>query len=106
MKQISIKEVLNHLNNGVTRTTDTRGYVSEIGSIEEKYELTKAEIKEMFKHPLLLNKKTRPPKSFVLIDDVTPRTEEVNLNTAATQQPAVESVTTVDSGVLTQDELA
>lgn len=71
MREISIREVLNHLENGVTRVKDSAGYDPAIGSIQEKYELSVAEVKEMFQHPLLKNKKTKPPKSFKLIDDVT-----------------------------------
>lgn len=83
MKNISIREVLNCLENGVTRTTDSKGYKTEIGSIEEKYTLSKSEVKEMFKHPLLANKKTKPPKSFILIDDIT---EEVKNTTSTSQE--------------------
>jgi len=71
MKQISIKEELEHLGNGVTRTKDGAGYVPELGSIEEKFELNKTEVKDIFTHPLLKNRKTKPPKSYILIDDVT-----------------------------------
>tara|TARA_R110002126_G_scaffold47605_3_gene133353 strand:+ start:5534 stop:5932 length:399 start_codon:yes stop_codon:yes gene_type:complete len=71
MRQISIKEVLDHLGKGVTRTKDGAGYVAELGSIEEKYDLSKTDVKEIFTHPLLKNRKTKPPKSFILIDDVT-----------------------------------
>ena len=130
MKQISIKEVLDHLSNGVTRTVDSAGYVTEVGSIEEKYDLTKAEIKEMFTHPLLKNKKTKPPKSFTLIDDLTAKettsTEkspsygarpisspssgevEVELPTAASmaQETVSEEVTAQAEPELTQDDLA
>lgn len=69
MKRISIKEVLNHLENGVTRTTDSKMYNPELRSIEEIYELSKSDVREMFKHPLLMNKKTKPPRAFMLVDD-------------------------------------
>lgn len=72
MKEISIAGLLEDLSNGLTRTKDGKGYNATLGSIEEKYSLTKAEVKDIFKHPLLANKKTRPPRTFVLIDDVTP----------------------------------
>lgn len=71
MKEISIREVLAHLENGVTRVKDAAGYNPEIGSIEEIYDLSVSDVKEMFKHPLLKNKKTRPGRSFRLVDDVT-----------------------------------
>ena len=71
MKQISIKGILDDLTNGLTRTVDGKGYNSELGSIEQKYELSKSDVKEIFKHPLLANKKTKLPRAFVLVDDVT-----------------------------------
>tara|TARA_B110000259_G_C14030841_1_gene406599 strand:+ start:768 stop:1115 length:348 start_codon:yes stop_codon:yes gene_type:complete len=75
MKQISIQALLDDLSNGLTRTVSGKGYDSTLGSIEEKYELTKAEVKDIFQHPLLANKKTKAPKSFVLVDDVTSNVE-------------------------------
>jgi hypothetical protein len=68
---ISIKSVLEDLGKGVTRTTTSVGYDSTIGSIEEKYNLSKADVSLMFKHPQLANKKTKKAPSFNLIDDVT-----------------------------------
>ena len=56
MKQISIQALLDDLSNGLTRTVSGKGYDSTLGSIEEKYELTKAEVKDIFQHPLLANK--------------------------------------------------
>lgn len=130
MREISIREVLNHLDNGVTRVTDSAGYDPAIGSIEEKYGLSKAEVKEMFQHPLLKNKKTKPARSFRLIDDVTvpeeatstqrtpaygarpasspstpePQTEQPTAEN--TQEAASEEVTAQVEVNLTQEELA
>tara|TARA_R100001463_G_scaffold60026_2_gene112372 strand:+ start:215 stop:571 length:357 start_codon:yes stop_codon:yes gene_type:complete len=72
MKEISIAGLLEDLSNGLTRTKEGKGYNATLGSIEEKYELTKAEVKDIFKHPLLANKKTKAPRTFLLVDDVTP----------------------------------
>tara|TARA_R100000908_G_C3734372_1_gene132744 strand:+ start:437 stop:793 length:357 start_codon:yes stop_codon:yes gene_type:complete len=87
MVEISIKAVLQHLENGVTRTTDSKNYNPELRSIEEIYELSKADVREMFKHPLLMNKKTKPPRAFTLIDDLTAELEAAQ----AAQQAATPS---------------
>mgnify|MGYP003653336373 CR=1 FL=1 len=73
-QEISIKGLLQDLKKGLTRTKASGGYDSEVGSIEEKYELSAADVKRMFKHPLLANRKTIPvaKEAFILIDDVTP----------------------------------
>lgn len=70
--RITTSSILEDLKNGLTRTTSTLGYKSEIGSIEEKYGLNKTEVKELFKHPKLIGKKTIFPKEtrFELIDDL------------------------------------
>lgn len=81
MKTISIKGILEDLENGLTRTTTSQGYDEAIGSIETKYELTKAEVKEMFQHELLKNRKTKKAPSFRLIDDVTAPAEDVQAGT-------------------------
>jgi len=76
VKEISIRGILTDLENGLTRTTTSQGYDAEVGSIETKYELTKEDVKQMFQHPLLKNRKTRKAPSFRLVDDVTPQEEE------------------------------
>ena len=109
MKRISIQGLLEDLSNGLTRTKNGKGYNPELSSIEEKYELTKADVKEIFKHPLLANKKTRLPRAFVLVDDVTTsavftaeptygsRPENNNTPTTSASQP---TETQQDSSVL------
>jgi len=130
MKELSIKEILNFLDNGVTRTTESVGYDPNIGSIEEKFELTKTDVKLIFQHPLLKNKKTKQPAAFILVDDVTenkttpilpvkaygarpvgssPSTPEIDVNLTSTENTLKESVSeevTSPNGNLTQDDLA
>lgn len=88
MVEISIKEVLKHLENGVTRTVDSKNYNAELRSLEEIYSLSKGDIRDMFKHPLLMNKKTRPPRAFKLIDDMT---ADLKAAQQATEQPSTPS---------------
>jgi len=57
---IGIKQVLQHLEDGLTRD-----------EIAELYSITKAECKAMFKHPQLLGKKTKKKPSFRLVEDAT-----------------------------------
>ena len=71
MKEISIAGLLEDLSNGLTRTNNGKGYNPTLGSIEEKYDLSKTEVKDIFRHPLLANKKTKAPRTFLLVDDVT-----------------------------------
>ena len=72
--QISLTGILADLENGVTRKTSDKGYDPTRGSIEEKYELSKSDVTELFKHPALMGKKVKIPKvvSFVLNDDREP----------------------------------
>lgn len=57
---IGIKQVLQHLEDGLTRD-----------EIAEIYGITKAECKIMFKNPALLGKKTKKKPSFRLVEDAT-----------------------------------
>lgn len=67
--QITVSQILEDLKEGYTRTPDSEGYDPEIGSIMEKYNLTKRDIKSLFEHESLKHKKTRKPVGFVLVDD-------------------------------------
>ena len=71
-KQISIKQILEDLSNGKTRT-----------EISEALELNPAEIKALWKHPKLQNKKTAKYKVDIEIQDDTievemPITKNIN----------------------------
>jgi hypothetical protein len=82
--QLTVNQILEDLQNGLTRTPSDKRYTEEKGSIMEKYNLTKYEVDMLFKHPKLKGRKTKTPKqvTFTLIDDTT---EE-------TTQPVVEDV--------------
>lgn len=64
-KTLTLSGIIADLDNGLGRP-----------QIKEKYELTGAEIKQLFQHPMLKNR--RPKRaltkiSFTLVDDVTPQ---------------------------------
>tara|TARA_R110002074_G_scaffold190777_1_gene356675 strand:+ start:65 stop:538 length:474 start_codon:yes stop_codon:yes gene_type:complete len=77
-KQITISQILEDLENGMTRTPSDKKYNSERGSIMEKYSLTKFEVILLFKNEKLKGKKTKQPRqlSFVLVDDTENIVEE------------------------------
>jgi hypothetical protein len=69
MKQVKISEVLLYLKKGVTRwKKEDLGF----GSLEEIYNLTFSEVKELIDHPKIKGVKTKIP-TLMIIDD----TEEV-----------------------------
>ena len=70
-KQITVSQILEDLENGMTRTPSDKRYNSEVGSIMEKYNLTKFEVTLLFKNEKLKGKKTKQPRqlSFILVDD-------------------------------------
>lgn len=75
MKQLKVSEILEDLDNGLTRfEKDNEGS----GSIQKKYNLSFNEVRELFRHPKLINRKTRKVGlglSFNLVDD----TSEIDL---------------------------
>jgi len=86
-QQISIKGLLEDLQNGYTRCVGDVNYDETIGSIQTKYNLNKSQVKEMFDHPKLKGKKTITAKApvFLLVDD----TEEVSYIEDTIQPEAV-----------------
>lgn len=70
---IKLSDILTDLQNGLTRTKNSSGYNSTIGSIEEKYDLNKRDVSELFKHPALFKKRTifKKELSFIIEDDIT-----------------------------------
>lgn len=70
---IKLSDILTDLQNGLTRTKNSSGYNSTIGSIEEKYDLNKRDVSELFKHPALFKKRTifKKESSFIIEDDIT-----------------------------------
>ena len=91
-KQITVSQILEDLENGMTRTPSDKKYNSERGSIMEKYSLTKFEVTLLFKNEKLKGKKTKQPRelSFVLVDD----TETTN---NVVEEPSPEIVVAVNS---------
>ena len=73
--RITVSGILEDLHNGYTRTTSDKQYAGEGKSIEEKYNLSKTQVAQLFQHEKLRGRKTRVQEApaFVLIDD----TEEV-----------------------------
>ena len=71
-QQISIRSLMEDLSNGITRCEGDTGYDPQRGSIQEKYGLSKTDVKKIFQHPKLKGLKVRVPQeeSFELIDDV------------------------------------
>lgn len=82
--RVTISQLLNDLNNGITRCKNDTGYDEKRGSVEEKYGLTKEAVKEIFRHPKLANLRVRIPtieeKIYELVDDVEEKTEKEVVN--------------------------
>jgi hypothetical protein len=76
--QLTVSGILEDLENGMTRFKGQKGYSQERGSIEEKYNLSKNDIKTLFEHPKLKGRKTKRVQevAFVLVDDVTEEGQE------------------------------
>lgn len=70
-RRILISEILRELSGGTTKKKSSSGYVAEIGSIEEKYELSINQVDELFRHPALKKAKTKIAPPFIVVDDVT-----------------------------------
>ncbi len=70
--QISIRGVIDDLSKGITRCKGDAGYSEDLGSIQEKYGLTKSQVNRMFKHPQLKGRRVHVAAvdPFELIDDV------------------------------------
>lgn len=92
--RIVISEVIELLHNGVTRKKSDKHYVEELGSIQEKYGLTGAQVDRLFQHPTLKGVRVRPviEDPFEIVDD---------LNTETTQE---EEIAVVDPSMNTTIE--
>lgn len=75
--KITISGIITDLENGLTRTKDDANYNPEIGSIQEKYNISVNDVKTLFQHSKLKGLRVKPVKKpgFELIDD-TETTEE------------------------------
>jgi len=76
--EIKISDILQYLKEGYTRTKGEKNYDASIGSIQEKYDLNKSQIFELFKHEKLKGRKTIVKKApaFVVLDDTIIDTED------------------------------
>ena len=84
MQDIRISQILDDLERGLTRDVLSVGYNSELGCIQNKYNLNNKELKYLFNHPKLKGKRAKLPVMFNLIDD----TERIN-NTRVIPDPGV-----------------
>ena len=96
--RIILSEVLNDLKNGYTRLIVSKGYDPEIGSIQGKYDLTRTQVTELFKHPQLLGKKTIFAKSlgFIIEDDITVTEDTNDSANISLEESEVENFETID----------
>ena len=101
---IVLSQLISDLNNGITRCKGDTGYNAELGSIEEKYGISKNDVKEIFKHPQLKNLriKTSSTPNYVLQDDVTPKVEDK----AVDNSNASTSTSDAKSGAESKEEVS
>lgn len=80
--KLTISGLIEDLRNGITRCEGDVNYSKERGSIQEKYGLTKAEVKDIFKNPKLAGIKVRNVQNprYILTDD----TEDKNITVKET----------------------
>lgn len=69
MQNIKISEILDDLNRGLARSPKHGGYNPEVGSIQEKYNLTTKELNYLFSHKKLKNTRAGLPVNIVIEDD-------------------------------------
>jgi len=102
VREIKISEIKQDLENGLTKCKGDAHYNEALGSIEEKYGLAKADVKELFaSSPKLSRLRVKAPKSWKLVDD-----EESNENASTNAEiPSLES-TEVTAAQLSEGSLA
>jgi hypothetical protein len=69
-KVISVEEILQDLENGLTRKPNSVGYNPAVGSVSEKYGLDNSEVNLLFNHPDLKGKKTKKLAGLVIVRTV------------------------------------
>ena len=78
MRQIiKASEILEYLSQGMAKKKTSSGYLEEVGSIEETYNLTTSQVDELFRQPVLKNAKTKPATPWVFEDDITNNTSTI-----------------------------
>lgn len=80
---VSIMEIKGWLKQGVTRRIGDPGYNAEIGSIQEKYAMNKAEVTALFQDPRLKGLKvcTPKPSRIIIAEDIVDEDIPVQDNT-------------------------
>lgn len=89
MQNIKISEILEDLTRGLARSPKHGGYKPEVGSIQEKYNLTTKELNYLFKHEKLKNTRAGQAVNIVIEDDTEDISNVENLNDAVTVETVV-----------------
>lgn len=76
-KIVSIEEILNDLENGLTRKPSSIGYEPLVGSIIEKYDLDNNQLNTLFNHPQLKGKKTKKQSTLIIVDTKSEKEEKL-----------------------------
>jgi hypothetical protein len=79
--QLTVSGILNDLNEGLSRP-----------NIQAKYNLSGKDMKDLFAHPKLKGRKTKPAPSFVLTDDTSDLEMVVAVAPEETQEEISEEV--------------
>lgn len=95
---VSIVDIKTWLKEGVTRRVGDPGYNASVGSIQEKYAMSKAEVTALFQDSRLKGLKVTTPKPsrIIIAEDVIPS------NGGSTESPEAGGVPATPVGVLTQ----
>lgn len=95
---IVLSQLISDLNNGITRCKGDTGYNPELGSIEEKYGISKSDVREIFKHPQLKNLRIKTnTTNYVLQDDVTPKVEDKAVDNSNASTSTSESTSNAET---------
>lgn len=100
-RTVVIADIEFMLHNGFTRTKDDKNYNEQIGSIEEHYNLSKDQVKLMFRDERL--KKLRTKK--VAVPQFVITEGERTIDTLPTMQNTTVSTTINNTPATTQEEL-
>lgn len=105
---LSITALLADLQNGYTRTSSDKNYQGDSKSIEEKYGLTKSQVKEVFQHEKLRNKKTVLPKeeTFILVDDTAEALVPTGVTDLPSEEPSESVPTPIAESAVTNESTA
>ena len=96
---IKASDIINDLHSGITRKIGDKHYNENVGSIQEKYNLTTEEVNILFRNDVLKKIKLKPyvPVSFTFEDDINNSSEENNESTCPSsqhdQQEPIEHIT-------------